>query len=284
MKRLSKTGIEYLDYCWNFLSGCRHKEQGKCPPVPCWAKEMAGRFKGHYPNGFTPTFYPEALLSPLALKKPARIGVCFMGDLFGDWIGPYFNASMIMLGLDTIKKCPQHTFVFLTKNPAGMRAWSPFPGNCEVGFSAWSPDSFVNGLREIMNVKAKVRWCSLEPLLEWSGEVAGNAWELLDWVAIGALTGNKKQIMETARLYPALTPWKLSASTSRWGLMPPVEWLRNIVEGCDAAGTKVFIKDNLKSWIEYHGMAACQWAAREWVQCRYPILRQECGAREFICK
>jgi hypothetical protein len=31
--RLGKSGIEYLDYVWNFYSGCRHKEEGKCPPA-----------------------------------------------------------------------------------------------------------------------------------------------------------------------------------------------------------------------------------------------------------
>ena len=167
--RLSKSGIEYLDYVWNFYSGCRHKEQGKCPPVPCWAEELAHRFKDHYPNGFAPTFYPEALLSPLALKKPARIGVCFMGDLFGDWVNPKIyignidfhietgegkqvlnsNKSLRESIFDIVEVCSKHTFVFLTKNPAGMKAWSPFPDNCEVGFSAWSPDSFIDGLREI---------------------------------------------------------------------------------------------------------------------------------------
>lgn len=306
--RLSKSGIEYLDYAWNFYSGCRHKEQGpglngveaKCPPVPCWAEEMAHRFKDHYPDGFEPTFYPEAFLSPLYLPKkpldsarggPARIGVCFMGDLFGDWVDP---EQIINVKLDTgfidhdtlkgwvfdaVKYCPQHTFVFLTKNPAGMIPWSPFPDNCEVGFSAWSPDSFIEGLRYLSQVEAKVKWCSLEPLLEWNTFVAGNAFELLDWVAIGALTGTKKQIVETWSKYPKLTVHKLSASNNRWGLMPPLEWLKNIIEACDgstesprsATRTKVFLKDNLWTWLqEDHDDMF-------WEDMSH--LRQECGAR-----
>jgi len=271
--RLGKSGIEYLDCVWNFYSGCRHKEQGKCPTVPCWAEEFIRRFGKVYPQGFSPTFYPEAFLSPLAMGKTKgkRIGVCFMGDLFGDWIGPYFNANMIIGTLDTIKKCPQHTFVFLTKNPAGMVPWGPFPDNCEVGFSAWSPESFIDGLREISKVEAKVKWCSLEPLLDWSEQVAGNAWELLDWVAVGALTGTKKQIMEIAPLYPALNLWKLSAKGNRWGLMPPIAWLKNIVEACNEAGTKVFIKDNLYTWLNELPLGEEHDLFFEW---------QECGARE----
>jgi protein gp37 len=261
--RLSKSGIEYLDYAWNFYSGCRHKEnldsarlKPKCPPVPCWAEELTKRFKSYYPDGFAPHIYSEAFLSPLNLKKPTRIGVCFMGDLFGNWVDPEqkihikidyheFDIALIKEVKFIIKSSWQQTFVFLTKNPAGMRHWGKFPDNCEVGFSAWSPDSFIEGLRELSNVEAKVNWCSLEPLLDWNTEVAGNAWELLDWVAIGALTGTKKQIMELAKVYPALWPMKLSAGGNRWGLLPPLDWLKNIVEACNQTGTKVFLKDNI---------------------------------------
>lgn len=305
--RLSKSGIEYLDYVWNFYSGCRHKEQNKCPPVPCWAEEITGRFKGHYPDGFNPHFYPEAFLSPLHLpapskvegKKPARIGVCFMGDLFGDWIEPakthypiisthpdypqVGTVSLITHIKTVILGSPQHIFVFLTKNPAGMIPWSPFPDNCEVGFSAWSPDTFIEGLRYICQVEAKVKWCSLEPLLDWNTFIAGNAFELLDWVAIGALTGNKKQIMDLAKSYPApstcsgqaLTPWKLSASNNRWGLVPPYDWIKNIVVNCDAAGTKIFLKDNLYTWLMERPAAD-----RDLYWEDMANLRQECGGRE----
>jgi protein gp37 len=310
--RLSKSGIEYLEWVWNFYSGCRHKQQGpgmngveaKCPPVPCWAEELTGRFKDHYPQGFKPTFYPEAFLSPLSLKKPARIGVCFMGDLFGDWVdpeqmihiklnyGPEIDISLIREVKFIIKSCWQHTFIFLTKNPAGMLPWSPFPDNCEIGYSAWSPDSFIDGLRYISQVEAKVKWCSLEPLLEWNTFVAGNAFELLDWMAIGALTGNKKQIMELGMQYPALTPWKLSASNNQWGLMPTYDWIKNIVVNCDgstgsprdaaglpqntaASGTKVFLKDNLYTWL-----MECPPEDRDIYWADISNLRQDCGARE----
>mgnify|MGYP001573059987 CR=1 FL=1 len=299
--RLGKSGIEYLDYVWNLYSGCKHKEQGpgpsgaeaKCPPVPCWAEVLIHRHPEFYPDGFAPTFYPEAFLSPLGLKgkgKPLdsargkRIGVCFMGDLFGDWVNPRktfpidlgyakFDEMLYVTIKNTILKCPRHTFIFLTKNPAGLKAWSPFPDNCHVGFSAWSPESFIEGLRCITQVEAKVKWVSLEPMLDWSEQVAGNAWELLDWVAIGALTGTKKQMMALAPKYPALTPWKLSAKGNRWGLMPPVAWLKNIVGQLDAAGTKVFIKDNLYTWLMEIPHEDLFWEDMS-------NLRQEFGARE----
>jgi hypothetical protein len=95
MPRLSKSGIEWLrnpdgsqGYSWNFYSGCENKERGICLVPNCWARSITERFPAHYPNGFKPTFYPDAFLSPLSLKKPFIIGVCFMGDLFGDWVDP----------------------------------------------------------------------------------------------------------------------------------------------------------------------------------------------------
>jgi len=36
-----------------------------------------------------------------------------------------------------------------------------------------------------------------------------------------------------------------------------------------------FLKNNLKPLIEAAGYRQAAWAAREWVQCKYPVLRQE---------
>jgi hypothetical protein len=283
--RLSHSGIEYFNdvkgspgYVWNFYSGCRHQAAGICPPILCWAETITRRFRDHYPNGFEPTFYPEAFLSPLFLKKPSHIGVCFMGDLFGDWINPrgdfrlsYLqaeqrliqpdgtslviadadnpNISLLALIKYVINSCPQHTFVFLTKNPDGMVPWSPFPNNCEIGTSVTNPKELVERSTRMTGIVATVKWCSLEPLLWWDEKFKTELWGIFDWVAIGALTGNKAQIMELAPRYPELTPFRLSERGNQWGLMPPIAWLKSIVEQLDACGTKVFLKDNLYKWI-----------------------------------
>ncbi len=291
--RLGPTGIDkYIEKVWNFYSGCKHQEEGKCPPITCWAetfiKRMSKKNPSPYPNGFTPTFYPEAFLSPLgARKNPLRIGVCFMGDLFGDWVDPNKKITDFMrlpfVGYETIKdhikyvikKCPQHTFVFLTKNPRGMIPWSPFPDNCDVGFSAWDVDSFIANMRGMFwnDIKAKIYWCSMEPLLGWREDFSTDIWRLLDWVALGALTGTKQKILEMAPRYPELTPFQINKGY--WGLMPPVAWLKNIIQQCDAAGTKVWLKDNLWKWLMTN-------AANEEIFWKEPMrskLRQEFGAR-----
>lgn len=230
--RLGPSGIEYLTHAWNFYSGCRHWQNGVCPlGENCWAKKLTSRHKDHYPGGFEPTFYPEAFLSPLALKKPARIGVAFMGDLFGDWVDSKIGiawtswAAMSLRDVvfNTIRQCPQHTFLFLTKNPRGLQAWSPFPDNCWVGASATDPGMFQTATAHLSSIEARVKYISLEPLLHWhigptcmSGYLQERG---INWVIIGAQTKPKK--------------------------MPEWAWVKEIIEAADRAGIPVFLKNNL---------------------------------------
>ena len=81
--RLSKSGIEYLDYQWGIFSGCENWANGICPVPNCWARSIAYRFPSHYPDGFNPHYYPEAIDSPKYLKKPSIIGVGWVGDVIG---------------------------------------------------------------------------------------------------------------------------------------------------------------------------------------------------------
>ena len=115
-----RTGIEYLDATWNPLKGCSRESSG-C--VNCWAERMAARFyrKGESFYGLTKNgkwtgdvkLYPHELIKPVRWKRPRRIGVCFMGDLFhgnANWIDQAaVFGSMLM--------SPQHQFLVLTKHP-----------------------------------------------------------------------------------------------------------------------------------------------------------------------
>lgn len=241
--RLSRSGIEYLTHTWGFYSGCENSERGICPlGKDCWARKITKRFEHHYPNGFEPTFYPEAFLSPLHLKKPSIIGVAFMGDLFGDWVDPksgvwvdlpYNKLEMSLRGaiFATIVACPQHTFLFLTKCPWNLLKWSPFPDNCWIGVTATDLDSMVKACAYLLYIGAKVKFISYEPLL---GDIDGALWPepskatkntfTPNWVIIGAQTN----------------PYK----------PPKIEWVEEIVRACDKAGIPVFLKDNLWNLIK----------------------------------
>ena len=244
--RLSKTGIEYADYAWNFASGCGNNIDGKCKAggFKCWAYSISQRFEDHYPNGFQPTIYPEALLSPLYLKKPSRILCAFMGDLF--WECPEFDAEQIVTPnlpkpipsvcftlhgtlrqvlFGVIRACPQHTFIFLTKQPQNLIKWSPFPDNCWVGVSCTKQTQFTTSGTAMFwlgEIKAKMKFLSFEPLLERisaEGSLTLLGEKLVDWVIIGSQT----------------KPYK----------PPKIEWIEEIVGACDKAGIPVFLKNNL---------------------------------------
>ena len=130
--RLSKSGIEYLDYSWGIWSGCRNLETGNCSVKACWAKGLTVRFPNLYHNGFEPTYHPEAIDSPKHLGKPSRISVGWVGDI----IGYCDSKSIAREEIErTIKDCPQHTFLFLTKNPEKLFQWK-FPENAWVGVTA----------------------------------------------------------------------------------------------------------------------------------------------------
>lgn len=126
-----KTGIEYLDATWNPVKGCSHISPG-CEN--CWAERQAARFskKGEFFHGLTdrgvwtgePRFYEDALYKPIHWRRPRRIGVCFMGDLFHEsvpfeWIAKVFAVMAY---------ANQHTFLVLTKHPERMRVFLEWAG------------------------------------------------------------------------------------------------------------------------------------------------------------
>ena len=240
--RLSPTGIEYGDYAWNFASGCGNNIDGKCKAggFKCWAYSICQRFEGHYPNGFKPAIYPEALLSPLYLKKPSRILCAFMGDLF--WDCPEFDPSQgrgkytggdgyFTLKdriFDTIEKCPQHTFFFLTKQPQNLIKWSPFPDHCRVGVTATDYETFYFGATKYLpKIQAKLKYISLEPFFGLGEHIKG-------WL--------------TACLIDADIKWLIIGSQTKPYRPPAISHVREIVEAADKAGIPVFIKKNLAAF------------------------------------
>ena len=87
---MNKTGIEYLDYTWNPIAMRCTKISEACEH--CWHLRTADRLAknpalhtsiglAHAGTG-SPVLVESRLQDPLKLKKPARVGVQFMGDLF----------------------------------------------------------------------------------------------------------------------------------------------------------------------------------------------------------
>jgi protein gp37 len=123
------TKIQWTDQTWNPVTGCDRISPG-CDR--CYALTLAGRLKlmgsAAYQTdgdprtsgpGFAVTLHPDRLDEPLRWRKPRRVFVNSMSDLFHqdvpDWF--IFNAWKVM------SEATDHTFQVLTKRPQRMAHW-----------------------------------------------------------------------------------------------------------------------------------------------------------------
>ncbi|AJA43370.1 hypothetical protein VC60_gp69 [Mycobacterium phage Sbash] len=239
---------------WNPVTGCTKVSAG-CDN--CYAEKIAHRFAGTtaYPNGFEVTLRPERLDQPLRWKRPRRIFVNSMSDLFHDDVPESFIGSVF----DVMAKCPQHTFQILTKRHARMRSlltkwatqvpddlpqykaafrahqgvWAmvrqwPLP-NVWLGVSTENQRSADIRIPALLDTPAAVRFISAEPLL---GPIDLHADPIgkdsvfwighLDWVIVGGESG------------PGARP------------MHP-DWARSLRDQCRIAGVPFLFKQ----WGEY---------------------------------
>ena len=130
-----KSNIEWTDATWNPVRGCSLVSAG-C--TNCYAMRVAHRFSGdeqpyagltkmtsHGPvwTGAV-TLHPELLDQPLRWKRPRRIFVNSMSDLFHDNVPAYFidQVFAVMLACAALDN-RRHTFQILTKRPARMHAY-----------------------------------------------------------------------------------------------------------------------------------------------------------------
>lgn len=173
---MNKTPIEWTDYTWNPITGCLRG----CSY--CYARKMAHRFK----RDFTPQLHENRLGAPAKLKKPAKIFVCSMSDLFGPWNRPEWFAAVV----DAMCAAPWHTYQLLTKSPAAISLgswWTELP-NLWVGATATDQESWdlaCDCLGRLPPTAA--RWISAEPMM---GEIHITGDWVPDWVVVGALTGH----------------------------------------------------------------------------------------------
>jgi protein gp37 len=188
MESMSK--IEWTDETWNPVTGCTKISAG-CKN--CYAERMhnrlvgMGSYKYDRARGFRDVrMYHSELERPLKWKKPRRIFVCSMSDLFHEDVPPYFIRNV----LETCRMAKQHTFQILTKRPA--RAASlllRWPKNVWFGVSVEQANEPMEHERitALAKVPANKRFVSFEPLL---GPVRATFWwRAIDWVIVGGETG-----------------------------------------------------------------------------------------------
>lgn len=205
-----------------------------------------------YPFDFTPTFHRYRLDEPRTWTKPRNIFVCSMGDLCGEWVPQPWKQDVIA----ACKAAPQHRYLFLTKNPYGYNVWPSKDRRIEHEFDQenfWLGCSmtghedlsrywghygrYLYAMNGNMIPGKAHRFISIEPILTDVTELSGyegSASALreaiasryaghIEWVIIGAETGNRKG-----------------------KVVPERRWIEKIVKLCDKAKKPVFMKESLR--------------------------------------
>jgi protein gp37 len=168
------TKIEWTDEAWNPVTGCNKVSQG-CKY--CYAETIANRFWGA--RKFTDVrCHPERLDKPLHWKKPRRIFVNSMSDLFH----PDVPFEFILHVFEVTVNAKQHTFQILTKRPERMVEffkWLDEPQNEPAGAiftTGWPVPNVWLGvsvedqsndwrIEYLLDTPAAVRFVSYEPAL-----------------------------------------------------------------------------------------------------------------------
>jgi protein gp37 len=243
--------IEWTESSWNPVRGCTRVSPGCGGPGKaggCYAEVMAARFSdpGQAFHGFAEmrggearwtgklALVESALSLPLSWRKPRRIFVNSMSDLFHEAL-PDAAIDKIFF---VMSLCPQHTFQILTKRAERMRqymdrcaarmrqaaldiaAW-PLP-NVWIGVSTENQSTAEERIPQLLETPAAVRFVSAEPLL---GPIDFTRFfhspidftTGLHWIIVGGESGPRARPMHP-------------------------DWVRDIREQCAASDVPFFFK------------------------------------------
>lgn len=217
------SAIEWTDATWNPTTGCRKVSPG-CDH--CYAATLSKRLKAmgspRYQNdgpdgpGFGLTLHWDKLEEPLSWRKPRRVFVNSMSDLFH----PEVPRPFLLKAWQTMAHAPQHRFQILTKRPTRMaREVEILASEFGVLPHVWLGTSIEK--REwskraewLRRCPSAIRFLSLEPLL---GSLRGLNLSGIDWVIAGGESGPG---------YRAMNP----------------QWVREIRDRCLNDGVAFFFK------------------------------------------
>ena len=148
--------------------------------------------------GFAFTMHADRLDQPRRWRKPRRIFVNSMSDLFHEEIDERFLNNVF----ETMRQTPQHTYQILSKRHRRMQVLLANAGHPDVGLmkqrvapssNIWLGVSVENQqwaearIPWLLRTPAAVRWLSVEPML---GPVALDGWlDRIDWVVVGGESG-----------------------------------------------------------------------------------------------
>lgn len=210
----TQSKIEWTEQTWNPATGCTKISPG-CKH--CYAETMARRLQAMgtpgYDNGFKLSLMPERLSQPLTRKKPTMYFVNSMSDLFHEDIPDQYLEQVF----DVIRQTPHHTYQILTKRATRMREFCMgrhVPENVWLGVTVEDREYGVPRIDELRHIPAKIRFLSVEPLLEHLGLIDLSN---IHWVIVGGESGPKARPMKP-------------------------EWVSSIRRQCENSGSSFFFK------------------------------------------
>src|SRR5438876_6854981 len=192
-----RSTIEWTDATWNPVRGCTKISPG-C--AHCYAETFAERFRGvpghPYEQGFDLRLVPEKLADPLRWSKPKMIFVNSMSDLFHKDVPDEYILSVVRV----MQTANWHTYQVLTKRAERLHDMlrTELRDAADEPHIWWgvSVEDRKHGLPRIDHLRAvpaRVRFLSIEPLLEDLGEFD---LEGIHWVIVGGESGHGARPME----------------------------------------------------------------------------------------
>jgi protein gp37 len=168
--------------------------------------------QGNYRNGFDVTLQPQMLEHPLRWKKPRRVFVNSMSDLFHADV----PTNYIKRVFNIMERANWHQFQVLTKRSERLLEISdflPWPPQIWMGVSVERED-YIDRIEHLRRTKAAVKFLSVEPLL---GSLRRLPLRGIDWVIVGGESGPHARPMDPT-------------------------WVKEIRDRCAAANVPFFFK------------------------------------------
>lgn len=248
---MNKSKIEWCDYTWNPITGCRHDCEY------CYARKMSARFSGNiqmnmaavknyrseeaadgkgilfildypmlsetgypltYPFGFEPTLHRSRYKVLDEPKTGSNIFVGSMADMWGPWVPDTWIRDVML----ECEARPRHNYLFLTKTPERYAQYGVPAGLDNMWYGTSITTEAEMGRFNSLPAGCKT-YVSMEPILEdLQPEQHNILFRQVDWIILGAESGKRKT---------RVTPQK--------------EWIQRIVHMADQEGLPVFMKDSL---------------------------------------
>lgn len=210
----NESAIEWTERTWNPTTGCTKVSPG-CKH--CYAEVMARRLQAMgapgYERGFRLSLHPQRLEEPLRRKRATTYFVNSMSDLFHKQVPDEFLDRIF----DVMRATPQHTYQVLTKRAERLPAYfasRACPDNVWLGVSVETKRHGVPRIDFLRQVPARIRFLSVEPLLEDLGALD---LEGIHWVIVGGESGHGARPMRS-------------------------EWAENVKQQCESANVAFFFK------------------------------------------